>query len=195
MINDKGKKFICGTLAFLTMTLSSVCAVIPAYSETYDEDEEVFSEEETVFGDEEPEDITPDEDVFPEEIPNEDITAAEDNDDITAADDETVGEDGEDGEEQTDTEESTTDVEESSVAELDKLAYTGNDLGVTYTQEASTFKVWSPTATKVQVLLYAKGSAEEDSSKYMSVHEMTYDPTNGVWSATVEGDLVNKYYT
>ena len=154
VISVEGKKFLCGVCAFLTLALSPVCAVMPAYCETYDEDE------------------TYQEDVYDEEVSQE-----------------------EDDENTTDTEELTTDVEESSVAELDKLAYAGDDLGVTYTKEASTFKVWSPTATKVQVLLYAAGSEQEDSSKYLSVHEMTYDPKSGVWSAVVEGDLLNKYYT
>ena len=83
----------------------------------------------------------------------------------------------------------------SSVEELDKLAYNGDDLGAAYTKGATTFKVWSPTADRVQVLIYATGSDEEDGSKYISSNEMTYDEKNGVWSATVKGDLLNKYYT
>ena len=35
--------------------------------------------------------------------------------------------------------EAETQLEESSVAELDKLAYSGNDLGATYTPEGTTF--------------------------------------------------------
>lgn len=83
----------------------------------------------------------------------------------------------------------------SSVAELDKLAYNGDDLGATYTKGATTFKVWSPTAERVQVLIYATGSDEEEDSKYIFANEMTYDSKTGVWSATVTGDLLNKYYT
>lgn len=83
----------------------------------------------------------------------------------------------------------------SSVAELDKLAYNGDDLGAAYTKGATTFKVWSPTAERVQVLIYATGSDEEEDSKYISANEMTYDDKTGVWSATVTGDLLNKYYT
>ena len=91
--------------------------------------------------------------------------------------------------------EAETQLEESSVAELDKLAYSGNDLGATYTPEGTTFKVWSPTAHKVQVLIYASGSDDEENSKYISATDMEYDDKNGVWSVTVEGDLLNKYYT
>ena len=97
----------------------------------------------------------------------------------------------------TDDEENSTseEISVSSVAELDKLAYNGDDLGAAYTKEATTFKVWSPTAERVQVLIYATGSDEENGSKYISATEMKYDDSNGVWSATVKGDLLNKYYT
>lgn len=88
-----------------------------------------------------------------------------------------------------------TKAEESSMAELDKFAYSGDDLGAVYSPESTTFKVWSPTATKVQVLLYATGSDEEKDSKYISVTNMDFDEQTGVWSATIKGDLLNKYYT
>ena len=42
-----------------------------------------------------------------------------------------------------------------------QYAYSGNDLGVTYTKDATTFKVWSPTATDVKVNIFAKGSDNE----------------------------------
>ncbi len=97
---------------------------------------------------------------------------------------------------ETDTEEDIKSVlEESSVAELDKLAYNGNDLGATYTKESTTFKVWSPTAHKIQVLIYASGSDKEENSKYLSATDMKYDEKTSVWSATIDGDLLNKYYT
>ena len=199
MIKEKGKKMICSTLAFLTMTLSTVCAVIPAYSETF-EDEETYAEDWELEDEEFSEEYVPEEDATaeqttPEESVSGEAAASGEDDGSGGAHEDEDEADDEGADEQTVTEESKTEAEESSVAELDKLAYTGDDLGVTYTKEASTFKVWSPTATKVQVLLYAKGSAEEDSSKYMSVHEMTYDQKSGVWSAKIEGDLVNKYYT
>ena len=80
--------------------------------------------------------------------------------------------------------------------ELDELyAYDGDDLGSTYTPEATTFKVWSPTAEKVVLNLYATGSDEEDGAADLGSYEMTLDETTGVWSVTVEGDLLNVYYT
>lgn len=81
------------------------------------------------------------------------------------------------------------------MSELDRLAYSGDDLGAVYTKEATTFKVWSPTAEKVQVLLYTTGSDKEPGSRYITAEDMSYDSTNGVWSAVVKGDLLNKYYT
>ena len=62
---------------------------------------------------------------------------------------------GEDSESDTDEaeEEALEESSVSSVAELDKLAYNGDDLGAAYTKEATTFKVWSPTASRVQVLI------------------------------------------
>ena len=58
--------------------------------------------------------------------------------------------------------------------------YDGHDLGVTYTKEASTFKVWSPIATQVKVEVQTKDGIE------------TYDLTKGdkgVWSITISQDL------
>lgn len=80
--------------------------------------------------------------------------------------------------------------------ELDeKYAYDGDDLGSTYTPEATTFKVWSPTSEKVVLKLYATGSDAEEGAEDLGTHEMTLDETTGVWSVTVEGDLLNVYYT
>ncbi len=80
--------------------------------------------------------------------------------------------------------------------ELDKLyAYDGDDLGSTYTPEATTFKVWSPTAENVVLKLYATGSDEEEGAATLDEIPMTMDETNGVWSVVVEGDLLNVYYT
>lgn len=42
-----------------------------------------------------------------------------------------------------------------------KYAYTGDDLGITYTKEATTFTAWSPTATDVKVNIYETGSDDE----------------------------------
>ena len=87
-----------------------------------------------------------------------------------------------------------TQAEENFVTELDKLAYSGSDLGAVYTKDSTTFKVWSPTAKKVQLMIYADGDAAAGSA-YESCIDMEYDEKTGVWAAAVKGDLANKYYT
>ena len=45
---------------------------------------------------------------------------------------------------------------------IERYTYTGNDLGATWSKDATTFKVWSPTAQKVELALYQSGTAESD---------------------------------
>ena len=42
----------------------------------------------------------------------------------------------------------------SEMSALDQYAYSGNDLGATYSKASTTFKVWAPTASKVQIKRY-----------------------------------------
>src|SRR5580692_9111421 len=42
--------------------------------------------------------------------------------------------------------------------------YTGKDLGLTYSKAGSRFRIWSPTATQAQLLLYAADSPQRKSS-------------------------------
>ena len=46
----------------------------------------------------------------------------------------------------------------ASTAYLDSQGYTGNDLGAKYSPSKTTFKVWAPSASKVQVKLYKTGN-------------------------------------
>ena len=87
-----------------------------------------------------------------------------------------------------------TQTEENFVTNLDKLAYNGSDLGAVYSKDNTVFKVWSPTAKKVQLMLYSDGDASAV-SEYESCVDMEYDEKTGVWAAAVKGDLANKYYT
>ena len=80
------------------------------------------------------------------------------------------------------------------VHELDAQAYGGNDLGAVYTKENTTFKVWAPTASRVAVKLYKTGSPEEAGAQDVSTTTMTKGD-NGVWSAKLNGDKKNLYYT
>lgn len=78
--------------------------------------------------------------------------------------------------------------------ELDAQAYSGNDLGAVYTKEATTFKVWAPTASKVAVKLYKTGSSTEEGAQDISTTAMTKGE-KGVWSVKLTGDKKNLYYT
>lgn len=80
-------------------------------------------------------------------------------------------------------------------ANLDKSAYSGNDLGASYSKEATTFKVWSPNAASVRVNIFEHGSDNEGDAGSIMSRAMSLDKTTGVWSVTINGDLLNKYYT
>ncbi len=70
--------------------------------------------------------------------------------------------------------------------------YEGDDLGLTYTKSASTFKLWAPTADSVKLNVYTSGT------KGTNDLEGTYPMTlgeKGVWSYTLSGDWNGKYYT
>ena len=69
--------------------------------------------------------------------------------------------------------------------------YTGDDLGATWSETSTTFKVWAPTANHVQVVRYKGGNyADQD---WIETVDMTLGE-KGVWSATVSGDLHGTYY-
>lgn len=80
-------------------------------------------------------------------------------------------------------------------ANLDKSAYSGNDLGASYSKKATTFKVWSPSAASVRVNIFEHGSDNEGDAGSIMSRAMSLDKTTGVWSVTINGDLLNKYYT
>ncbi|MBO9130879.1 type I pullulanase [Bacillus sp. 165] len=69
----------------------------------------------------------------------------------------------------------------------DAYFYTGDDLGVTYKKEHSTFKVWAPSAAKVKVRLYEKNLSHQE----FEMERMQ----NGVWSCTILQDCEGMLYT
>lgn len=69
-------------------------------------------------------------------------------------------------------------------------AYSGNDLGCTYTPEKTTFKVWTPEASSVVLCRYEKGNG----GSVIEEVPMTKGD-KGVWSVTITGNIVNTYYT
>lgn len=69
--------------------------------------------------------------------------------------------------------------------------YTYNgDLGARYTSNETTFKLWAPTATEVDLKLYDNGI---DGSA-AAIYSMTKQD-KGVWTYTASGDLHQTYYT
>lgn len=73
---------------------------------------------------------------------------------------------------------------------VSQYTYNGDDLGATYTAEKTTFRVWAPTANKIELNIYDNG----DSGEAENVVEMASD-VKGTWLTEVNGDLNGKYYT
>lgn len=78
---------------------------------------------------------------------------------------------------------------EERIPYLEDHSYTNNDLGLTYTKEASEFKVWSPLAQKAYVNIYEHAVAETPLFK----REM--QRVDSVWTLTLEQDLDGYFYT
>ena len=68
-------------------------------------------------------------------------------------------------------------------------------MGASYSKKATTFKVWSPNAASVRVNIFEHGSDNEGDAGSIMSRAMSLDKTTGVWSVTINGDLLNKYYT
>ena len=79
-----------------------------------------------------------------------------------------------------------------------EYAYDG-ELGAIYSPESTTFKVWAPLATEVILNRYATGSDSEEGAADLGTVSMEKlmdgERWTGVWTATVNGDIVNTYYT
>ena len=69
-----------------------------------------------------------------------------------------------------------------------------NDLGITYTEDYTIFKVWSPVAANISLLVYDTdtSAAYNGSDKYKGYH-MLYQE-HGVWTLKLLGNLEGKYY-
>ncbi|MDR0420556.1 MAG: type I pullulanase [Prevotellaceae bacterium] len=68
--------------------------------------------------------------------------------------------------------------------------YNGDDLGLTYSQECSKFKFWSPAAESVRLNIYDEGI----NSQPVETCAMQPDK-NGTWIYEKSGDLKGKFYT
>jgi len=68
--------------------------------------------------------------------------------------------------------------------------YGGDDLGVFWTPEKTLFKIWAPSAQKVEVRIYKDG---KDGKPEKKINLKFY--RNGVWVAEEEGNLEGFYYS
>ncbi|WBW97145.1 type I pullulanase [Oceanirhabdus sp. W0125-5] len=70
---------------------------------------------------------------------------------------------------------------------MESNIYTGQDLGAKYSKSHTVFKVWSPNAQSIRLVIYH----EHDSNG--NVHEMSKGE-KGIWELKLKGDYKNKYY-
>lgn len=68
--------------------------------------------------------------------------------------------------------------------------YKGTDLGVTYSENKSVFRTWSPAAEAVKLNIYASPDADQPP---VAVYDMSYD-ADGTWCYSVAEDLKGKFY-
>jgi len=68
--------------------------------------------------------------------------------------------------------------------------YHGNDLGVNYTRDKTTFRIWAPSASEIIVRIYDQGIE----GNMLESHNMKADK-DGTWKLELKGDRKNQYYT
>ncbi|MCY6957025.1 type I pullulanase [Clostridium brassicae] len=78
-----------------------------------------------------------------------------------------------------------------STKEFNDKFYYGGNLGLFYYESYSTFKLWSPAASSVSVLIYKNGDTSiSEVPKEYPMHE-----NNGVWQVTINDNLKSLFYT
>lgn len=78
-----------------------------------------------------------------------------------------------------------------NILNRDEYFYNGNDLGYSYKNSGTIFKIWSPTALGINVKIYDYYNSSE---KHFSQKQPLMKVDNGVWTAFISGDLKDKYY-
>lgn len=78
----------------------------------------------------------------------------------------------------------------SSKAFEEEYVYEGNDLGAVYAKEATAFRVWAPTAGRVELNLYETGNGDD----LLKSYPMEPDE-KGTWYLKLSGDFSGVYYT
>ncbi|WP_077378914.1 type I pullulanase [Flavobacterium sp. A45] len=69
--------------------------------------------------------------------------------------------------------------------------YLKDDLGVSYTVNQTTVKLWSPNVEETKINLYKEGNGGES----IATKSLDYDPKTGVWQVILDGNYHNTYYT
>lgn len=69
------------------------------------------------------------------------------------------------------------------------MCYKGNDMGAVYSKDATSFRVFAPTADLVEVCFYETGESEQ----FYEIKELQKDQA-GTWYLKVCSDLANVYY-
>lgn len=69
--------------------------------------------------------------------------------------------------------------------------YLKDDLGVVYSADKTTIKLWSPNVEEAKINLYKKGNGGE----VITIKSLDYDQKTGVWQIVLNGDHHNTYYT
>ncbi|MFL0194213.1 type I pullulanase [Clostridium sp. WILCCON 0269] len=77
-----------------------------------------------------------------------------------------------------------------STEEFNKRFFHNTALGAIYNKEKTTFKLWSPPATCVKLIIYEKPSSDQFNVKYM----VDMKEHLGLWYTSVKGDLHETYY-
>lgn len=67
--------------------------------------------------------------------------------------------------------------------------YYGDDLGLTYTPQQSTFKIWSPTADAARIIFYASPLGNDQLERILLSKS-----ENGTWAITINKNLKGLYY-
>ncbi len=68
--------------------------------------------------------------------------------------------------------------------------YNGKDLGLSYSPKESLFRIWAPSATEVEIILYD----ENDGNKGLRRVSMNKQ-NDGVWTTDLNSDAKGKFYT
>ncbi|WP_341465727.1 hypothetical protein [Clostridium pasteurianum] len=78
-----------------------------------------------------------------------------------------------------------------SSEEFNGRFFTLEELGLIYKKNFSDFRVWSPVATSINLLIYKNGDPSIDETP----REFPMIESKGLWSVTVNEDLKNCFYT